>query len=185
MKFILLILLGGLALVRTAEARLGETLEKCEKEYGKLNDPDGKMKMADPEKYFAKTKKEEIAGFLLPIDRVFRKSDNICVFVGVCEFYETSEKTRISFPMAQKIIGKSIPSSAGKLVIVFSEGLENGVPSSSKWVTRWEDQEGELIALAACGRKAKKGAQELSVDAVQIFTSEFGDDMAKWNERQR
>ena len=184
-KFLSVIFLSGLALVGNAEARLGETLEKCEKEYGKLNDPDGEMKMADPEKYFAKIAKEEVYGLQLPIDRVFRKSDNTCIFVGVSELYGASEKTQISFPTAQKFIEKNIPVSAGKLTIVFSEGFENGVPSSNKWVARWADPDEEITALAVCGQKRKKRDQELLVNCVQIYTKEFGDDMRDWNENRK
>jgi len=173
-----------LALLGTAEARLGETLEECEKEYGKLNDPDGKFTMADPNKYFPKTTNEEISGLRLPLYLVFRKTDNICVFVGVCEFYETSENSRISFQIAQKIIAKNIPNNAGKLAIGYSEGLENGVPSSNKWAVRWGGQDEGIEAIAQCGKKTKKGGREMFAESVHLYTSEFGTHMIEWNEHR-
>ena len=140
MRVLWAILLGGLALIGTAEARLGETIGQIEKDLGLLKFEED---LRPNEILFAKTQKRDgFDGLYFQ----FLKKNNRCVTFRYGKMYKNISEVAFSFADARKIIEKSFPGSRPSLVEY--QGIKNGKQEEALWRAVWKTQSGGYAAAS-------------------------------------
>ena len=150
MRVLWAILLGGLALIGTAEARLGETLEEIEKRLGKLEFKESRY--SHPGLIGGGAYDKEGFSFIV---HSFYKNDGEprrCVDIMYSKGYKFLEDITLSLKDAEKIIGENFPGVAMKIIesktqpvimtFIDKGGKEESV-TFKEWSVHWAGPTGE------------------------------------------
>jgi len=179
MRTLWAILLGGLALVGTAEAtdaKLGQTLEEVKAKHGSLEEKDNRMHPNDLADY-------EPTTFLEGFDRLtytFFKRGNYkkCIGVSYTKYYESREAVDMGLKEGEEIIAKNFPDSYGrpKLLKDFSDNLENAGRTEGSFSVMYGKggglaEQSAHIMLEEVGVDSAKGKWFYS---VSCYSREFG-----------
>jgi len=140
MRTLWAILLGGLTLIGSAEARLGETMEEIEKRLGTL-EIRGDKKNPDLLYGIARNKRGVDA-----IHFYFYKNDikpARCVKVLYGKGYNSADEIALTPKDAREMVEETFPKNA-KLEIVKQEGVLGDVATSRYWNIRWVENAGNV-----------------------------------------
>jgi len=112
MRTLWAILLGGLAFIGTAEARLGETEEECRSRYKILKDMNVE-KLADPKKYFARYTFDVRRDTFVVL--IFDRETEKCVRISHNKDFKMGEEMNLPFRAAEGILEDNFGESLGGL----------------------------------------------------------------------
>ena len=147
MKTFWVFLWGGLAIIGTAEARLGETIEEIEKRLGTLHTEDH---FTYPEDCFQGTV-EGRGGFDKIVHTFFKKdSEKRCVSIIYLKGFEKIEDA-YRFEDAKKLLKKNFPRTEPTLVdesLGGIRGIRNGEQVEDLWRATWWDLNTEGMSTA-------------------------------------
>jgi len=174
MKSLLVALFLSVVLLGTAGARLGETKKECEKRYGSWKPKDEESLFSDPEKYYGYVVDKSFNG--LDVALIFRKTDDICVWVTYIKNYKSPDDIEFTPEMVEDLLKRNYPDPQDLFVMTNSEGIIEGRPTGKKWMARWANQRNNDTALANCG-------QELEgeyIFALTCMSENYGKEMLDW-----
>jgi len=179
MRTLWAILLGGLALVGTAEARLGETIEEIEKRVGELEIRDDK-KNPDLLYGIARNKRGVDA-----INFYFYKSDikpARCVKVLYGKGYKSADEISLTPKDGRELVEETFPKYA-KLEILKQEGVSGDVATSRYWKIEWIENTGDValreykyghaLAEVWLGDDKKKALFWVSCTSARLYAEEL------------
>jgi len=129
------------ALLSSAEARLGQTVEEIEASLGGLkvvDDPSCPQKLL-----FGVAHRKE--GFN-ELSFYFAKTNRRCLELRYGKSFAKLEDVNVTFEDARKIVEETFP--RDKLAIVDSTGIKNGKQVAKLWNVRWKTKNGSVAQAA-------------------------------------
>jgi len=176
MRTLWAILLGGLAFIGTAEARLGETMEEIEKRVGALQIRDDKIFPEDCLNGVA----EGQGGFDKIIFTFFKAdSEKKCVNVQYIKYSETLEGLGFKFEDAKKLLEKNFSGTRPALDRSSTQGIRNGEQESDLWEASWELRTG-----AGATSSVYFAEGQMYVFSFACSDARFGEFMVKGYEKK-
>jgi len=152
MRTLWAILLGGLALIGTAEARLGESYEVIK---GRVGD----LKLEADREYpleLIEARCRGIGGFDVIVFTFFREKGRSgshittsdisgkCVGVYFGRFYENWDEVEMTPKDVGALLAKNFPDSSTNMEIVESSGISGDIATNRLWSVKWRGVNGEL-----------------------------------------
>jgi len=166
MKSLLVALFLSVALLGTAEARLGETYEEVEKRLGVLEVVTSEY----PE--LIKARIDERGGFSAIVFYFFKDTENkptTCCFVQYMKTSDDIEKIGFTPKDAGVLLAKNFPNPASAMEIKVAEGVAKDQAVRETWTIIWQGAKGEN-AVAELRRKG-----EWAIYSVTCTSSGFND----------
>lgn len=191
------ILVGGLALVGTAEARLGESYEVIKGRVGNL------ILSADSEHplELIEAKCRGIGGFDVISFTFFREKGRSgshittsdisgrCVGVHYLRFYDNWDEVEMTPKDVGALLAKNFPDSATNMEIVESSGISGDIATNRRWSIGWRGANGECAMGGVSPSSDYKPTFSVMLWSAELNTfydkKADAEDKAKEQKRQR